>query len=73
MKVCIECKKIEAVKAEKYCKKCRAVVLKHLDSDGYFTNPWERKPPSEQVGRHVRDLKALGGVCEMNNDGDDDE
>ncbi len=72
-KLCKECNTKDALKGEKYCKACRSSLLKQMESDGYLQDTFTRNEVSEQYGRTVRDLKALGGASELNNDGDDDD
>jgi hypothetical protein len=70
-KPCKKCESRMAVIGEKYCKNCRAVVLKELQSSGYLTETTERRPPGDLLGRRSRNFQTLGGTAEMLNDGDD--
>jgi hypothetical protein len=70
-KACSMCVSAMAVAGEKYCIKCRKVVLSELKASGYLR---DEKPPTafnDERGRNARSSKVLGGSCEIRTDGDD--
>lgn len=71
-KDCKRCGDPSAVPGEKYCKHCKKQVLLEMKEAGYLTEPHGIKTPSEQIGRKVIDAKTLGGMSELNHDGDDE-
>ena len=62
----IGCAKLD----ERYCGKCRSIVLDELKSTGYLT-PHAARQPSEQRARSQRYGNAVGGSAEMGSDGDE--
>jgi hypothetical protein len=70
-KPCKRCDQM-AIQGEKYCEKCRDIVLGEMDEAGYFQPVEKTKRPSEQLGRSSRSSIICGGSAEMLNDGDDE-
>ena len=56
---------------EKYCGKCRSIVLDELNNTGYLSDPHAARQPSEQRARRQRYGNAVGGSAEMGSDGDE--
>ena len=72
-KQCKECGLLNAIAGEKYCDKCRKLVIERMKSDGYLQDTFEKKQPSEQLGRKLYSSgRTVGGSAEINSDGDDE-
>ena len=62
-----------AIAGEKFCDKCRRIVLDRMKSDGYLQDNHERKAVSEQYGRPLTSSgTTIGGSAEFGHDGDDE-
>ena len=69
---CELCGVVDAVRGNRYCKKCGRAVLLELQQKGYLSDSIPPKPFSDERGRKgLKDPKTLGGSAEMGGDGDD--
>lgn len=72
-KPCKECNVLIAIVGEKYCDKCRKLVIERMKNDGYLQDTSPPKTVSEQFGRSLYSSgRTFGGSAEINNDGDDE-
>ena len=70
-KACNRCDIGRAKLGNKYCGKCRSIVLNELQSTGYLSDPYVARRPSEQWSRSQRHGSTVGGSAELNSDGDE--
>jgi predicted amidophosphoribosyltransferase len=70
VKVCKTCE-MPALFGEKYCDRCRQVVLSKMKSEGYLEDRYYQRRVSEAGTRKARDSHILSGAPEHGHDGDD--
>jgi hypothetical protein len=68
-KLCKRCNIGTAKRDEKYCSRCREIVMEEMQSS-YLTNASPVRQPSEQRARSQRYGNSVGGSAELNSDGD---
>jgi hypothetical protein len=74
MKSTKPCKRCDIGRAkldEKYCDRCRKIVVHEMQSSGYLTDANAARQPSEQRARSQRYGNSVGGSAEMGSDGDE--
>ena len=67
-----QCKRCEIGRAkldERFCPKCRDIVIKEMQIS--YLTPHAARQPSEQRARSQRYGNAVGGSAEMGSDGDE--
>ena len=69
-KLCLRCFIGIAKRNERYCWRCRGIVIAEIE-EVYLTNTIPSKQPCEQRARSQRYGNAVGGSAELNSDGDE--